>query len=186
MAKSRKNKKHIGNYVFLFLLVSFIINSTIMLHSAKVVDVAADYINMKEIVESKEFLESKKQAKKGYEEDRNSGKDEHTLRSIFNIDDDTPYEESIAFIYNYIDVKSIDKYIERLCIFYVISVICILLSVYLIVNKKKYLVFFLFKIIGIVVIEMVAKSSLFSLSFLYLPILGLLYYLYNLKVNTSN
>jgi len=169
------------DYLFIGLLVLAIIFSTVMIHSAKVVDVAAYYINMKNVVKEKEFLDSKISLAKEYREDRESGKDEHTIGSMFKIDDDTPYEDSIAFIYNYIDVKTIEVYIRRLLVFGMVSVVLILLSIYIILNKKKYLLLFLFEIIGILICEYVSKSVLFSLSFAYLPILGLAYYLYCLK-----
>ena len=181
----KKKKSYKGNYIFLVLLIIAIISSTVMIHCAKVVDVAEYYIRMKDVVKEKEFLDSKTNAAKEYREDREEGKDEHTIGSIFNIDDDTPYEDSIAFIYNYIDAKTIDVYVRRLLIFSLVSVVVIILSIYMILNKRKYLLLFLFEIMGIIVVELLAKSVLFTLSFVYLPILGIAYYLYILKINAS-
>jgi hypothetical protein len=154
--------------------------STVLIHSAKVVDVAEYYIKMDEFVESKEFKDAKKELKEN-DEDKDK-----TIGDIFKIDDDTPYYDSIAFIMNYIDAKTIEVYLIRLMIFATVSVILIVLSLYLILNNKKCKLLFIIELIGILVIEYVSKSTLFTASFVYLPVLGSAYYIYKTKINTSN
>jgi hypothetical protein len=86
---------------------------------------------------------------------------------------------------NYIDGITAKVYSRRLCIFYLLSTVTILFSIYLILNRKKYLLLFFGEITAIIVIACIGKSTIFALSFVYLPVLGLLYYLYNLKRNAS-
>ena len=183
MARVRKHgKKGIklskGDYFFILLLITGVICSTVLIHASKVVDVAAYYIKMDEVVESKDFLDRKTEYVKS--EDGKS-----TLKDFYKIDDDTLYSDSIAFVINYIDGMTAKVYSRRLCIFYLLSTVTILFSIYLILNRKKYLLLFFGEITGIIVITCIGKSTIFALSFVYLPVLGLLYYLYNLKRNAS-
>ena len=181
----KREKVTKGDYLFLAILVISIIFSTVMIHCAKVVDVAEYYINMKDVIKERDFLDGKIEAAKGYKDDRESGKDMHTIGSIFDIDDDTPYEDSIAYIYNYIDAKTINVYVKRILLFAFVSMVIIVLSLYTILNKRKYILLFLLEIIGIIICEIFSKSMLFTLSFAYLPIIGIAYYFYYNKLRAS-
>ncbi|MBR6133144.1 MAG: hypothetical protein IKQ29_00340 [Bacilli bacterium] len=185
MAKKKKEKCCLGNYLFLMLLVLAIIISTIGIHAAKVVDVAEYFVNMKEISKTDEYKDMVKNLKDNYDEERAKGEEEYTLRSSFGVDSDVKLEDSFLPIYNYAEVRTIDKYIKRVMLFAVVSTIFVFLSVYMILNDKKYLLLFALEILGIIVLFPITKSNIYPLCFLYLPILGIAYWVYYNKIYAS-
>ena len=185
MAK-RKNKKNcnIVNYVFLLLLVISVFVSTVGIHSAKVVDVAEYFVNMDEVVKSEEYKSMIEEQTKYYEEERAKG-NESTLGTMFGIDNDVKIEDSFIPIYNYTEVKTINVYIKRLIAFIIISCILIVLTIYITLKNKKYIILFIIEIIGIIALFPISKSNVYPYCFIYLPILGFAYNIYNKKINTS-